>query len=111
MPEWIAKYWLQWLFGIVIAGLTAYCKHLSGLVKRERAEQKALRDGMRSLLKRQIILDCETAVKDGFCPAAVKDTIEDMYNSYHALGGNGVVTSLKEQMMKLPTVKGDANNG
>lgn len=108
MPEWIVKYWIEWLFGVLIAAIAAYSKHLSAQVKKERDEQKALRDGMRSLLRRQIILDCEQSVLDGFCDTKRKDTIEDMYNSYHALGGNGVVTSLKAQVMNLPTVKGES---
>lgn len=107
MPEWIVKYWVEWVFGIITAGLLAYIRHLSKQIKQERLEQQALRDGMRSLLRRQIIFDCESAIKDGFCPASNKDTIEDMYKSYHALGGNGVVTNLKAQMMNLPTVKGE----
>ena len=106
MPEWITKYWIEWFFGLVIAGVAAYCKHIAEQVKKERAEQKALRDGMRSLLRRQIIADCEQAVRDGFCETKTKDTIEDMYNSYHALGGNGVVSHLKAQVMNLPTIKG-----
>lgn len=105
MPEWISKYWLEWLFGLLSAGVVAYIRHLSKQVKQERAEQKALRDGMRSLLRRQIILDCEQAMRQGYCETKVKDTIEDMYDSYHALGGNGVVTHLKAQTMNLPTVK------
>jgi len=105
MPEWVTKYWLEWLFGLLSAGIVAYIRHLSKQVKQERAEQKALRDGMRSLLRRQIILDCEQAMRQGFCEMKQKDTIEDMYDSYHALGGNGVVTHLKAQTMNLPTVK------
>lgn len=110
VPDWIVKYWVQWLFGLIIAGLTAYCRHLSRVIKHERAEQKALRDGMRSLLKRQIITDCEAAIRDGFAPAATRDSIEDMYASYHALGGNGTVTTIKNQVMSLPLMKpgGDA---
>lgn len=104
MPEWVTKYWIEWLFGLLSAGIIAYIRKLSKQVKQERAEQKALRDGMRSLLRRQIVADCEQAMKEGFCGTATKDTIEDMYNSYHALGGNGVVTRLKAQTMNLPTV-------
>lgn len=105
--EWIVKYWIEWAFGLLIAALTAYCRHISKALKKEKDEHKALRDGMRSLLKRNIIEDCEKAISDGYCSAATKDTIEDMYESYHALGGNGVVTRLKDQMLDLPTVKGD----
>lgn len=107
MPEWIAKYWVEWAFGVVAAIVAAYCKHIATQVKKEREEQKALRDGMRSLLRRQIIADCEQAVRDGFCETKTKDTINDMYSSYHALGGNGVVAHLKAQVMNLPTIKGE----
>lgn len=103
MPEWVVKYWVQWVFGLFIAGLGAYCKHLSGVIKKEREEQKALRNGMRSLLRRQIVFDCENAIEKGVCRADKKETIVDMYESYHALGGNGVVTKLKDQMLDLPT--------
>lgn len=107
MPDWISKYWVEWLFGLMATGIVAYIRKLSKQVKQERAEQKALRDGMRSLLRRQIVADCEHAITEGFCGVATKDTIEDMHNSYHALGGNGVVTRLKVQTMNLPTVKGE----
>lgn len=105
MPEWVEKYWIEWVFGLIAAGVVAYIRHLSKQIKREREEQKALRDGMRSLLRRQIILDCEQAMKAGFCPMATKDIIEDMYKSYHALGGNGTVSRLEVQTMNLPTVE------
>lgn len=107
MPEWIVKYWVEWAFGIIAAVVAAYCKHIATQVKKEREEQKALRDGMRSLLRRQIIADCEQAMREGYCETKTKDTIEDMYESYHALGGNGVVSHLKAQTMNLPSIKGE----
>jgi len=103
MPEWITKYWIEWIFGILIAILGGLYKRLSGKVQQNRIENAAIRDGLRSLLRRQIIEDCENSISEGFCPATRKDTIQDMYSSYHALGGNGVVTKLVEQMMNLPT--------
>jgi hypothetical protein len=105
MPEWITKYWLEWAFGIVIAVLTYVLKTLSGRVKRQQLENAALRDGMRSLLKAQIIQSCERALGDGWCGSRMRDTINDMYASYHALGGNGTVTSIVEQTMRLPAVE------
>ena len=105
IPEWITKYWLEWVFGIGIALLTWLYKRLSGQVKKEREEQQALRDGMRSLLMRQIQIDCENAIKEAACPVPVKQSITAMYDSYHALGGNGVITELYNQTIKLPTVQ------
>ena len=105
MPEWITKYWLEWIFGLGIAVLTWLYKRLSGRIQKEHDEQQALRDGMRSLLMRQIQIDCEKAIADSVCPVPVKKSIGAMYDSYHALGGNGIITELYQQTIKLPTVQ------
>ena len=116
MPDWIIKYWVEWLFGLVIAILGGLYKHLSNKGKAERQEReakakqdaeeiKALKNGMRSILRRQIIADCEAAQKEEYCDTTTKDTIKDMYDSYHALGGNGVVSALVTQTMILPSVR------
>lgn len=105
LPEWITKYWVEWIFGIVATALTVIVKRISTRLKKEQSENKALRDGMRSLLRAQIIDSCERAMHDGWCGARLRDTINDLYESYHALGGNGTVTSVVEQTMKLPAVR------
>ncbi len=109
MPEWITKYWIEWIFGILCAILAGLYKSLSTKIKKQREEQDALKNGMRALLRRQIIEDCEDSIKQGFCPITRRETILDMYQCYHALGGNGAVTSVKEAMYKLPTI--DPNEG
>lgn len=105
MPDWIAKYWLEWVFGLLIAALTVLMKRMSGRVKQQQAENQALRDGMRSLLRAQIISSCEKAMHDGWCGTRMRDTINDLYGSYHALGGNGTVTTVVEQTMRLPAIE------
>ena len=115
MPEWIVKYGVEWFFGVVIAGLGLVVKHLSSKVKREReerealarksaAESEALKSGMRSLLRRQILADCKQAMLDGYCDETVRDTIAAMYDAYHELDGNGPVTDAYQSMRKLPLV-------
>ena len=106
MQEFIIKYWLEVAFGVIVAGLGTYIRHLSKIISKEREEQQALRDGMKSLLMRQIQMDCEHAIADAVCSVPSKKTIGAMYDSYHALGGNGIITALYEQTIKLPTVKG-----
>ncbi len=104
MPEWITKYWVEWAFGIVAAVLIGLYRKLVTRIKQNKIEGDALRDGLRSLLRRQLIEDCEDAIQQGFCPVTMKDTITDMYQSYHALGGNGTVSGLYEEVQKLPTM-------
>lgn len=110
MPEWITKYWLEWVFGLMVAGLTFVTRTLAARLKKQQQENEALRNGMRSLLKAQIVSTCERCMESGWCGSQMRDTITDMYESYHALGGNGTATSLVKQTMELPAVnpeKGD----
>ena len=76
MPEWIVKYWVEWAFGAVLAVLGFLVKHLYAKIKKERqarealeaqakAETEALKNGMKSLLRRQILADCKQAAIDG----------------------------------------------
>ena len=114
MPEWVTKYWIEWVFGLVIAGLSWVVKRLSSKMKREKeareelarqaaAENAALKDGMKSLLRRQILADCEAAQKAGWCDSTRKGTIQAMYDAYHGLGGNDVVTASVHQVIdELP---------
>ena len=105
MPEWITRYWVEWVFGLLIAILTFVVRTLSARIKKQSAENQALRDGMKSLLMRQIQLDCEDAIRNGFCPVDTKTSIEGMYQAYHALGGNSIITGLRDDMLALPTTK------
>lgn len=105
MPEWIGRYWTEWVFGLLIAALTCAVKRLGTRLRREHAENRALRDGICSLLRSRIVECCERAARDGWCGARLRDTVLDLYGSYHALGGNGTVTSMVEQIMGLPAVQ------
>lgn len=105
MPEWITKYWVEWVFGLLIAGLGWVVKTLSKRLKVQQAENKALRDGMKSLLRVQIEKECERCQRDKWCGAVKRSSIIDMYTSYKALGGNGGVTSMVDQTLALPSVE------
>ena len=105
MPEWITKYWVEWVFGLIVAALTVVVRTLSARIKKQQTENQALRDGMRSLLKAQIVEQCKRALKDGWCGPELRDMINDLYGSYNALGGNGTTASMVAQTMELPAVK------
>ena len=102
MPEWIAKYWVEWVFGIIAALLSFGYRNLAKKIKKEADERKALKAGVRSLLRRQIIIDCEAVIQNKCATMSTKDNIHDMYESYHGLGGNGRITRLYNQAMDAP---------
>ena len=116
VPEWIIKYWVEWAFGAVIAVFGFMFKHLYGKIKKERQarealerkaneEKDALKNGMRSLLRRQILIDCKSATRVGFCDSELRDTISEMFDAYSGLGGNGTVKDAYELVRLLPLEK------
>lgn len=62
----------------------------------------SLRTGLRSLLKNEIIRTYEIYIKLGYCPSFIKENIQEIYESYHKLKGNGMVTSMVNEIYKLP---------
>lgn len=64
----------------------------------------AMRKGIRAMLRADIIrLYNKYHDELGYCPIYVKQALEDEYQQYHSLKGNGVGTKLYEDLMALPT--------
>ena len=105
MPEWVTKYWMEWLFGLLAAGLAWTVKRLSTRIRQEQKENHALRDGIRALLKAGIENECRRCQRERWCGPVKRATIMDMYTSYKALGGNAGTTSIVEQTLRLPAVE------
>ena len=64
----------------------------------------ATRHGIRALLRADLIRLYNKYHDDlGYCPIYVRQSLEDEYQQYHALKGNGVGTNLYNALMALPT--------
>ena len=64
----------------------------------------ATRKGIRALLRADLIrLYNKYHDELGYCPIYVKQSLEEEYQQYHALKGNGVGTNLYKALMALPT--------
>lgn len=84
---------------IITASVTGTITYLGVQVKMF----KALKEGLLSLLRAEIIRSHDKYTKKEFCPIYAKDAIEKAYKAYHALGGNGTITTLYNEVMELPT--------
>lgn len=102
MPDWIAKYWLEWVFGLLLTLLGGAYARLRKRVQRDHAEAEAMKTGMRGLLRMQIIHLYRETMQRGSITVAESDTVRDMYNAYHTLGGNGTITAMKDEIGELP---------
>lgn len=72
-------------------------------LKVERHDYESVKDGMLSLLRAELIRSGEKYIEQKWIPIYAKDAYENLYKAYHNLGGNGTMTQLYENVMKLPT--------
>lgn len=99
MVDFIIKYWIEVLLSSLITGIIYVFKQYIGL-----------KNGMIALLKSEIIRIYENYIMLGYCPSYMKENLNDMYISYHKLGGNGMITSIVNEIFKLPNelkIEGD----
>lgn len=73
--------------------------------KKAIKREKALQEGMQSLLRDKLIEFHDKYTERGYCPIYVKESVQKSYESYHELGGNGVITTLYNELMRLPEKK------
>lgn len=99
---YLAAHWMEWLFAFLLAALGAGYRSLTGQFRDERKKNHALQDGMQALLRDRIIQAYNHYQDRGFCPIYGKENVKRMYDAYHALGGNDVVTDLKEKLLDMP---------
>lgn len=103
MLEIIAKYWLEWLCGIAAGGIVAAFRCLWKQQKKADARQKAIEKGVRALLRDRILQAYYHYTDDGrnWITLHGLENVEALYQEYHALGGNGPVTKLVEDIREL----------
>ena len=103
MKEFILKYWLQVLFGLAVSGIGVAYKTLSKRIHKQLYDQKALKDGTQALLRNQIIKEYDKYTSKGSIPIYGMENVNAMYSAYHALGGNGTITKILEELKELPS--------
>ena len=112
MTDFIIKYWLEAAF----AGITA----LAGLgfgyirkrMKAESEKQKKQTDelviiklGLQALLRSALMDSYSKYTELEYIPVYAMENVRELYEQYHALGGNGTVTTLLDKLDALPQKK------
>ena len=99
MPEWVSKYWIEFVFGLITTVMGFVIKKLN----RKISEQEAIKMGVQALLRDRILQAYNHHMERGFCPIYARENIQQLAEQYHNLGGNGVIDELLEKMKCLPT--------
>ena len=106
MIEFIARYWVQELFALVIALITWLVRQ----VKCKKKEYKVWNEVIMALLHDRLYKACSFLIHKGFCTVEDRQNLEYLYVPYKALGGNGTVESLYHKCMEMPLTDGHSND-
>lgn len=82
--------------------LPAILGYLVWLLKNQKKDRDANSKGTMLLLRVQLIEYHEEWTERGYITKHGIENFTEMYNAYHALGGNGMVTHLLEEVKELP---------
>lgn len=86
-------------YTIVLPVLMGY---IVWLLKKQKKDRDANSHGTMLLLRVQLIDYHEKWTLRGYISKHGLENFIEMYNAYHALGGNGMVTHLLEEVKDLP---------
>ena len=101
MLEIVVKYWVQWACGIGAAALSAGMRLLYRRQKQSDLRQRATELGIQALLRDRIIQAYYHYSERSWITLHGLENVEALYKEYHALGGNGTVTKLVEDLREL----------
>ena len=88
---------------LIPASLGAGIGFLSSKLKKDKAREKAVEEGVQALLRNELMREYREDKIKGEISILDKDNIEAMFIQYQNLGGNGTVKELTEEILKLPT--------
>lgn len=100
--SYIGAHWLDWVFAICLAALTAAWRAVSAKLEIEHKKNEAIAEGVQSLLRESIVNNYNRYLDKGFCPIYAKESLKKVYGAYHDLGGNDVATSLYKKVLDMP---------
>lgn len=99
MIDVIVQYWVAWLCTITSGGLVLLYKQF-----------KAYKEGLKALLRQNIIHEYNHYMEKGYIPIYAMESLTRVYLAYQALGGNGTGTKLYLELKELPSSPPDHNN-
>lgn len=111
MKDWVARYWLEVLFGLVTTTFGVISKSLWNKVQADKNDRVLIREGLIALQHDRLYQMCNYWLSKGKITVTGLENLEVVYASYHSLGGNHTGTTLHERCKSLPVVPDDYDNG
>lgn len=81
--------------------LPIFLGYIVWLLQRQKNDRDANSKGTMLLLRVQLIEYHDKYIKLGEIPSYAYQNFVEMYDAYHDLGGNGMITKMKEEIEEL----------
>lgn len=95
---YVQQNWVPWLFALLWATLC----YIGRRLQKQQKENKAVAEGVQSLLRESIVANYNKYSDREYCPIYAKESIKKVYAAYHGLGGNDVATELYRKLLAMP---------
>lgn len=81
--------------------LTSLMGYIVWLLQKQKKDRDANSKGTMLLLRVQLIEYHDKYTAQGEIPSYAYENFNEMYEAYHALGGNGMITKMHEEIEEL----------
>ena len=101
MTEFIQAYWQTALYTVLTVALTHSATMAKKAVSNFSCKQELIEEGMLALLHDRLFQACSHYIACGSISLSELNNLEQLYDKYHRLGGNGTGTEVYERCRKL----------
>jgi len=116
LPNWLVIFLslggstlISSIVGLLVTSVINSAKKHKDFAKQVADEiekrDELIKKGVQALLRNDLYELYYRCVEKKYATINEKNNFENLYTQYHALGKNGVMDSLNEEFMKLPSVK------
>lgn len=93
------------IIGWVVAAVKKERREREAMVKKDREDMQTMKLALQAILRRDMIEDYNKWKERGYAPIYAKQSFENCWKQYHALGMNGVMDGIHNEFLELPTEK------
>ena len=95
--------WYQWIGVLGVPSVVSILAWFYHIIRKQSAQYAALKMGLQAMLRAQMINDYNYWSEKGYAPVYARQNFENLWEQYHALGANGVMSDIHEKFLDLPT--------
>ena len=87
---------------LTLFGVPGMFVALIGYIRMQIHENRAMKNGIQAILRDRLLKTFQYCRRQGYANADDRQNFENLYQQYHALGGNGVMEDVRKKFFNLP---------